>query len=254
MKQTKGFTLIELLIVVAIIAILAAIAVPNFLEAQTRSKVSRVKTDLRTLATGMEAYAIDNNRYPSLCAPNSTLAPRDGIVAGVSQLVNGPSVWNPGKPGVSSRFIWITTPVAYISSAFRDPFINANTGWALVLSTPDNPDSGTISGENSGYDGYDYVDAQSFMAGDILNRTAANEEGAARCSGAVWHIVSAGPDLINAFGGGGGNIKTPNTGCDYDPTNGTLSTGDIVRIGSGPGQIVRDLQPVYNRVNNTFNP
>ena len=61
---TKGFTLIELLIVVAIIAILAAIAVPNFLEAQTRSKVSRVKADMRTLATALEAYSIDGNNYP----------------------------------------------------------------------------------------------------------------------------------------------------------------------------------------------
>lgn len=60
----KGFTLIELLIVVAIIAILAAIAVPNFLEAQTRSKVSRVKADMRTIATGLEIYRLDNNDYP----------------------------------------------------------------------------------------------------------------------------------------------------------------------------------------------
>src|SRR5881394_2996609 len=60
----RGFTLIELLIVVAIIAILAAIAVPNFLEAQTRSKVSRVKADMRTFATAVESYAVDNNRPP----------------------------------------------------------------------------------------------------------------------------------------------------------------------------------------------
>ncbi|MBI3737332.1 prepilin-type N-terminal cleavage/methylation domain-containing protein, partial [Candidatus Sumerlaeota bacterium] len=60
----RGFTLIELLIVVAIIAILAAIAVPNFLEAQVRAKVSRAKSDMRTLATGYEAYRIDYQSYP----------------------------------------------------------------------------------------------------------------------------------------------------------------------------------------------
>ncbi|MBN1901001.1 prepilin-type N-terminal cleavage/methylation domain-containing protein, partial [Candidatus Sumerlaeota bacterium] len=65
MKRIKGFTLIELLIVVAIIAILAAIAVPNFLEAQVRSKVSRVKADQRSLATGLEAYYVDNNDFPA---------------------------------------------------------------------------------------------------------------------------------------------------------------------------------------------
>lgn len=60
----KGFTLIELLIVVAIIAILAAIAVPNFLEAQTRAKISRTYADLRTYATACESYHIDHNKYP----------------------------------------------------------------------------------------------------------------------------------------------------------------------------------------------
>src|SRR5512135_2812993 len=63
--KRKGFTLIELLIVVAIIAILAAIAVPNFLEAQVRSKVSRVRTDHRSMATAIEAYYVDNNSYPA---------------------------------------------------------------------------------------------------------------------------------------------------------------------------------------------
>ena len=60
----KGFTLIELLIVVAIIAILAAIAIPNFLQAQVRSKISRSKSELRNVTTALESYYIDNNQYP----------------------------------------------------------------------------------------------------------------------------------------------------------------------------------------------
>ena len=63
-NHQAGFTLIELLVVVAILAILAAIAVPNFLEAQTRAKVARVTSDLRAAATCLEAYAMDNNQYP----------------------------------------------------------------------------------------------------------------------------------------------------------------------------------------------
>ena len=62
--SVSGFTLIELLIVVAIIGILAAIAVPNFMEAQVRSKVARAKADLRSIATGIETYWVDNKAYP----------------------------------------------------------------------------------------------------------------------------------------------------------------------------------------------
>jgi len=64
MFRKKGFTLIELLIVVAIIAILAAIAIPNFLSAQVRSKVSRAQSDMRTINTALESYYVDNNDYP----------------------------------------------------------------------------------------------------------------------------------------------------------------------------------------------
>jgi type II secretion system protein G len=65
-----AFTLIELLIVVAIISILSSIAVPNFLEAQTRAKVSRVKADMAAMATALEIYAIDHNNYPHRRNPN----------------------------------------------------------------------------------------------------------------------------------------------------------------------------------------
>lgn len=98
----KGFTLIELLIVVAIIGILAAIAVPNFLNAQIRAQVGRVFADLKNLSIACESYYLDNNSYPG-----------------------GPKAWVGGMPfwqKHSYRFHPLTTPIAYISSVPRDPF------------------------------------------------------------------------------------------------------------------------------------
>ena len=63
-KRESGFTLIELLIVIAIIGILAAIAIPNLLNAVQRGKQKRSMSDMRALATAIEAYAVDNNQYP----------------------------------------------------------------------------------------------------------------------------------------------------------------------------------------------
>ncbi|HUT23537.1 MAG TPA: prepilin-type N-terminal cleavage/methylation domain-containing protein [Sumerlaeia bacterium] len=61
LRAGGALTLIELLIVVAMIAVLAAIAVPNFLEAQVRSKVSRVQNGQRAIATAMESRFVDRN-------------------------------------------------------------------------------------------------------------------------------------------------------------------------------------------------
>lgn len=90
----RAFTLIELLIVVAIIAILALIAMVNLLESQVRSRVARVKTDMRSLATALEAYRADSDGYPP-----------------------------PASNGHGARLYRLSTPVAYISNPKQiEPF------------------------------------------------------------------------------------------------------------------------------------
>ena len=61
-KSHKGFTLVEIMIVVAIIALLAAIAVPGFLRARKRSQASRILNDLRMIDSACDQYAIETNR------------------------------------------------------------------------------------------------------------------------------------------------------------------------------------------------
>jgi prepilin-type N-terminal cleavage/methylation domain-containing protein len=61
-KSHKGFTLVEIMIVVAIIALLAAIAVPGFLRARKRSQASRILNDLRMIDSAVDQYAIETNR------------------------------------------------------------------------------------------------------------------------------------------------------------------------------------------------
>ena len=61
-NRRRGFTLVEIMIVVAIIALLAAIAVPNFLRARTRSQAAKIMEDLRQIDNATDMYATENNK------------------------------------------------------------------------------------------------------------------------------------------------------------------------------------------------
>lgn len=103
MKTKNAFTLIELLIVVAIIGILAAIAVPNFLNAQLRAGIARVQADFKAIDTAMQSYMLDNNDFP-------------------------PDGQGPCEDVISYKRL--TTPISYISSVdvFQDYFTSDGTG------------------------------------------------------------------------------------------------------------------------------
>src|SRR5438876_11094646 len=65
-RGQAGFTLIELLIVVAILAILAAVLIPNFLRARAQSQHATSKRDLHNMAAALERYYVDNQTYPTV--------------------------------------------------------------------------------------------------------------------------------------------------------------------------------------------
>jgi len=194
-----GFTLIELLIVVAIIAILAAIAIPNFLEAQVRSKYARCVTDMRTITLAIEAYMTEHNNYipARVCPLGPTIYPTIGST---------------GK--ASNRFLVLTTPIAYMTTIPKD-------GFNLISASTD-PNYPFF------YDTYDYWDDH-----------ASIPEGRGSSSGAVWRLAGVGPDQMAAYGGSWVGVTVTvkgfpvnEVGVDYDPTNGSVSYGDIVCVGA----------------------
>ncbi len=191
--RKSGFTLIELLIVVAIIAILAAIAVPNFLEAQTRSKVSRCESELRTMALALESYRVDNNMYPGSYV--------------------GSPLGNAGAQSTLSHMDrrLLSTPIAYLDQFPYDVFhIQANTSgreyWIYTANYDDAGNYNMTYPRNSYYTWSQGPDQElNSLAWETLQRVIANE--------------AKGLDA---------NLKG---GIRYDPTNGTVSVGDIYRFG-----------------------
>ncbi len=191
-RHPVGFTLIELLIVVAVITILAAIALPNFLEAQVRSKVSRAQSDMRSLATALDAYRVDNNRYRKAFLTEA----------------------------LPQRLKHLTSPIAYITSIPKDPF------WK--------EDTSTFHGSSPLYV---YASGNLYAGGAAVFDTV-------EAVGSLYSLASRGPD--QDLDGGGYCVAHPialrsglSIRTTYDPTNGTISSGDIYRL--SPGTLGDDL-------------
>ena len=207
-RKKVGFTLIELLIVVAIIAILAAIAVPNFLEAQTRAKITRVVSDLRTVGLALEMYKVDYNQIPMLGDSSADFYP--------TYLDATDGARYPGQ--------LLTSPIAYMTSVPMDTFntkASQDTSWSLwgkavevsyvVTWAPMGLDS------YAGRDGWvNSIRANGLAFADFFPSTE-------------FHalIESTGPDLRwwDFFGNSGQGDVNP---FFYDPTNGTVSSGQLV--------------------------
>jgi prepilin-type N-terminal cleavage/methylation domain-containing protein len=212
-RAAIGFTLIELLIVVAIIAILAAIAVPNFLEAQTRAKVSRVRADLRSAATALEAYRIDNNQYPL----------HRGMGASGFGEVDPVHVFNGHGASRANAFrtlsLRLSTPVAYITStALTDPFKFSATDPAGNQSYESGDPTDLAYAYHNIYQWAILQMTPTFFPDDFNNDYG------------YWRIFSIGPNMTyETTSRTGTYFGQPDLGWLYDPTNGTLSGGYIIR-------------------------
>ncbi len=208
MSVKHAFTLIELLIVVAIIAILAAIAVPNFLEAQVRSKVSRVKSDMRTVATGLESYKVDNNRYP----PDYSAYWVDRI---------------PRKEHLQTfvgRLRYLTTPVAHLSAlpvdSFAIPLANSTMAGTIAYR-----EGATTGGAIINPITFDYAQIDHDLAPQTgsLDNPLNWARFTSNTGTVVWALNSVGPDVTDHRFLGAEGITV------YDPSNGSISLGQIIR-------------------------
>lgn len=217
-----AFTLIELLIVVAIIAILAAIAVPNFLEAQVRAKISRARADMRTMATGLESYRVDYNAYPK--CNNFWLA---GARAQPDERSSAPLNM---ERRVLER---LSTPLTYLSkSIMTDPFPATRTTGPINSTTGDYVPQDFTPQDIANMDlllKMKYATTGDLGPSDVENPTEQ----------AKWAfvMVSCGPDQTTPDMSGLLAVNAQSAAVAnniYDATNGTISNGEIFRVGGTP--------------------
>jgi len=196
-NRPSGFTLIELLIVIAIILILIAIALPNFLEAQLRARVVKTKGEIRSLVTAMESYYLDWKTYPSE-------SEQDALVPGA-------------RPRDEAGLTWLTSPVTYISALPEDPFPGSIEGGAY---------GGAIIS-------YEMGGAETIVIPQLYSESLETWVIFSRGPDAPDLRDPEDVDSENPHF----EIPSDGEVNQYSPTNGTRSGGDIFHFGGDPSYI-----------------
>jgi prepilin-type N-terminal cleavage/methylation domain-containing protein len=214
-KVSRGFTLIELLIVIAIILILISIALPNFLEAQNRARVTRAWGDQRALKTSLASYYNDYKEFPV------------GWQKNFDPLQTKPyNAWKLSFPTglfVKFRLTILTSPIKYMNSLPESPFgisCYKHSGGCdpiLLNGSPYNP------GSEYNQDGPWYDHPNTVSAG-----SRGKHQGHPRYwYGTMYHFRDPGPDGVWSNSTQAGQTVI----ASYTPTNGTKSLGDIWTFG-----------------------
>jgi general secretion pathway protein G len=157
----RGFTLIELMIVVAIIAILAGILIPNFVNARSQAQTAACESNLRAIATSLELYYADNQVYPT--ASGAAVQPSLLTANGVAYLNNTPK--DPAAQTSTATYSLTTTQAASGNAAtYTITCPGGHVGSTLAKIPLTGGTSGSVCGTNCTASKIEYIAGQGLQA------------------------------------------------------------------------------------------